>query len=170
MKKRTKALSFFLVLIVIFSSLSVSAFAKEFAPVIDISTPGMQTQYLYDTNDPSWLRKLVIKEDMLSTTGIFTELPLYPVTDYPYTNDAKGFNAEVEEYMEIYSLDEESRRAAYIYFLEQIGALSIISDPSASEKADTFRRESRYRPVPPQRMGSFPRAVISRMHASARAA
>ncbi len=143
MKKRTRILSIFLVLIVIFSSLSVSAFAKEFAPIIDISTPGMQTQYLYETNDPSWLRKLVIKEDMLSSSGIFTELPLYPATDYPYTNDAKGFNAEVEEYMEVYTLDEESRRAAYIYFLEQIGALSIISDPSASDqsKAEWLRSQ-----------------------------
>ncbi len=143
MKKSVKVLSFFLVLIVIFGSLSVSAFAKEFAPTIDISNPGLQTQYLYDTNDPSWVRKLVIKEDMLSSEGLFTELPLHPVTDYPYTNDAKGFNAEVEEYVEVYTLDEESQRAAYIYFLEQIGALSIISDPSASDKskADWLRQQ-----------------------------
>ncbi len=143
MKKSVKLLSFFLTLIVIFGSLSVSVFAKEFAPTIDISNPGIQTQYLYDANDPSWVRKLVIKEDMLSTEGIFTELALYPVTDYPYTNDAKGFNAEVEEYIEAYTLDEESQRAAYIYFLEQVGALSIISDPSASDKskADWLRQQ-----------------------------
>ena len=143
MKKRTRVLSFFLVLIIVFSSLSVSALAKEFAPVIDISNPGLQTQFLYDSNDPSWLRKLVMKEDMLSSTGIFTELPLHPATDYPYTNDAKGFNAEVEEYIEVYTLDEDSRRAAYIYFLEQIGALSIISDPSASDqsKAEWLRSQ-----------------------------
>lgn len=143
MKKSVKILSFFLALIVIFGSLSISAFAKEFAPTIDISNPGIQTQFLYDANDPSWIRQLVIKEDMLSSEGLFTELPLYPVTDYPYTNDAKGFNAEVEEYTEIYTLDEESQRAAYIYFLEQIGALSIISDPSASDKskADWLRQQ-----------------------------
>lgn len=143
MKKSIKFLSFFLAVIVIFGSLSVSAFAKEFAPTIDISNPGIKTQYLYDTNDPSWVRKLVIKEDMLSSQGMFTELPLYPVTDYPYTNDAKGFNAEVEEYIETYTLDEESQRAAYIYFLEQVGALSIISDPSASDKskADWLRQQ-----------------------------
>ncbi len=143
MKKALKILSFFLAVIVAFGSFSVSAFAKEFAPTIDISNPGIQTQYLYDANDPSWIRKLVIKEDMLSTEGIFTELALYPVTDYPYTNDAKGFNAEVEEYIEAYTLDEESQRAAYIYFLEQVGALSIISDPSASDKskADWLRQQ-----------------------------
>ncbi len=143
MKKSVKILSFFIAVIVIFGSFSISAFAKEFAPTIDISNPGMQTQYLYDVNDPSWVRKLVVKEDMLSTQGIFKELPLYPVTDYPYTNDAKGFNAEVEEYIEAYTLDEESQRAAYIYFLEQVGALSIISDPSASDKskADWLRQQ-----------------------------
>jgi len=143
LKKSTRFLSLILAVIVIFTSLSVSAFAKEFAPIFDISNPGIQTQYLYDENDPSWVRKLVIKEDMLSTEGIFTELPLYPVTDYPYTNDAKGFNAEVEEYIETYTLDEDSQRAAYIYFLEQVGALSIISDPSASDKskADWLRQQ-----------------------------
>ena len=143
MKKSIKILSFFLAVIVIFGSFSVSAFAKEFAPTFDISNPGIQTQYLYDSNNPSWVRKLVVKEDMLSTQGIFTELALYPVTDYPYTNDAKGFNAEVEEYVETYTLDEESQRAAYIYFLEQVGALSIISDPSASDKskADWLRQQ-----------------------------
>lgn len=143
MKKNIKILSFFLALIVIFSSLSVSAFAKEFAPVFDITNPGIQTQYLYEANDPSWVRKLVVKEDMLSTQGIFTELALHPVTDYPYTNDAKGFNAEVKEYIETYTLDEDSQRAAYIYFLEQVGALSIISDPSASDKskADWLRQQ-----------------------------
>ncbi len=143
MKKSVKILSFFIAVIVIFGSLSISAFAKEFAPTIDISNPGIQTQYLYDSNDPSWVRKLVIKEDMLSTEGIFTELVLHPVTNYPYTNDAKGFNAEVEEYIETYTLDEESQRAAYIYFLEQVGALSIISDPSASDKskADWLRQQ-----------------------------
>ena len=143
MKKSTKFLSFFLAVIVVFGSLSVSAFAKEFAPTFNISNPGIQTQYLYDANDPSWVRKLVVKEDMLSTQGIFTELVLYPVTDYPYTNDAKGFNSEVEEYIEAYTLDEDSQRAAYIYFLKQVGALSIISDPSASDKskADWLRQQ-----------------------------
>ena len=135
MKKNVKIISFFLAVVLLFGGLSVSAFAKEFAPTIDISNPGIQTQYMYDENDPSWVRKLVIKEDMLSSEGIFTEAVLHPVTDYPYTNDAKGFNSEVEEYIKTYTLDEDSQRAAYIYFLEQVGALSIISDPSASDKS-----------------------------------
>lgn len=143
MKKSFKIISFLIALIIAFCSFSVSVFAKEFAPTIDISNPGIQTQYLYDENDPSWVRKLVIKEDMLSSQGMFTELPVHPVTNYPYTNDAKGFNAEVLEYIETYTLDEDSQRAAYIYFLEQIGALSIISDPSASDasKADWLRQQ-----------------------------
>lgn len=135
MKKSTKLLSLFIAVILLFSTLSISAFAKEFAPQIDISNPGIQTQYMYDENDPSWVRKLVVKEDMLSSSGIFTEAVLHPVTDYPYTNDAAGFNAEVEEYIKTYTLDEGSQRAAYLYFLEQVGALSIISDPSASDES-----------------------------------
>lgn len=114
-----------------------SAFAKDFAPVIDVSNIGVRTQYKYSENDPSWLRQLVIKEDMLSTSGLASEEILHPVSSYPYTTDAPHFKAQVEEYIELYTIDEDSQKAAYLFLLQQIGALDIISDPDTTDKSKT---------------------------------
>lgn len=124
------------------STVCPSVFAKTFAQKVNTNI-GVNTQYAYSSNDPSWLRKLKIKEDMLSVEGIATELTLYPVTDYPYTTDAQNFEAQVEEYVELYTIDKDSQRAAYLYVLQQIGALSIISDPTATDKskADWLRKQ-----------------------------
>lgn len=143
MKKSFRLLAIILVVILTFSAMPLSAFAKKFAPAFDISNPGIQTQYLYSENNASWVRKLVVKEDMLSAEGIANEAVLYPVTDYPYNTDAPHFKAAVEESIKTYTLDEDSQRAAYIYLLEQVGALNIISDPEVSEKtkADWLRAQ-----------------------------
>ena len=141
MKKSAKILSFSLTVVLLITTLSTSAFAKDFAPKFDISNPGIQTQYIYSENNVSWIRKLVIKEDMLSPEGIATEAVLHPVTDYPYTTDAPHFKAEVEECTKTYTLDEDSQRAAYLYLIKQVGALSLISEPTVSDqtKADWLR-------------------------------
>lgn len=143
MKKSAKVLSFFLTVVLLITTLSTSAFAKDFAPKFDISNPGIQTQYIYSENNVSWIRKLVVKEDMLSPEGIATEAVLHPVTDYPYTTDAPHFKAEVEECTKTYTLDEDSQRAAYLYLIKQVGALSLISEPTVSDqtKADWLRSQ-----------------------------
>lgn len=143
MKKSAKLLSFFLTVVLLITTLSTSAFAKDFAPKFDISNPGIQTQYIYSENNVSWIRKLVVKEDMLSPEGIATEAVLHPVTDYPYTTDAPHFKAEVEECTKTYTLDEDSQRAAYLYLIKQVGALSLISEPTVSDqtKADWLRSQ-----------------------------
>ncbi len=143
MKKSAKILSFLLTVVLLITSLSTSAFAKDFAPKFDISNPGIQTQYIYSENDVSWIRKLVVKEDMLSPEGIATEAVLHPVTDYPYTTDAPHFKAEVEECTKTYTLDKDSQRAAYLYLIKQVGALSLISEPTVSDqtKADWLRAQ-----------------------------
>lgn len=142
MKKSHKLLCIILTVLVFTSTICPSVFAKTFAQKVDTNI-GVKTQYAYSSNDPSWLRKIKIKEDMLSVEGIATELTLYPVTDYPYTTDAPNFKAQVEEYVELYTIDEDSQRAAYLYVLQQIGALSIISDPTATDKskADWLRKQ-----------------------------
>ena len=143
MKKSAKLLSFFLTVVLLITTLSTSAFAKDFAPKFDISNPGIQTQYIYSENNVSWIRKLIVKEDMLSPEGIATEAVLHPVTDYPYTTDAPHFKAEVEECTKTYTLDEDSQRAAYLYLIKQVGALSLISEPTVSDqtKADWLRSQ-----------------------------
>ena len=143
MKKSAKILSFFITVVLLITTLSTSAFAKDFAPKFDISNPGIQTQYIYSENNVSWIRKLVVKEDMLSPEGIATEAVLHPVTDYPYITDAPHFKAEVEECTKTYTLDENSQRAAYLYLIKQVGALSLISEPTVSDqtKADWLRSQ-----------------------------
>lgn len=143
MKKTHKLVALLLTIIISFSSVCASVFAKDFAPVFDINNPGIRTQYIYSENKVSWLRKLVVKEDMLSSEGIITEETLYPVTDYPYTTDAPNFKEEVGECIKTYTLDEDSQRAAYLYLLETVGALTIISEPNVSDetKADWLRKQ-----------------------------
>ncbi len=141
MKKFNKAISLLIAVITFISVMVPSAFAKDFAPKFDATNLGVQTQYAYSENNISWLRKVVIKEDMLTVEGIATQSPLRPVTSYPYITDAPHFKAEVEECVKSYTLDEESQKAAYYYVLQQIGALTIISEPTVSDqtKADWLR-------------------------------
>ena len=143
MKGFSKAISSVIAVIMALAVVCPSAFAREFAPVIDATNIGVNTQYKYEENNPSWLRQLTIKEDMLSSNGLFSEEVLIPVCDYPYTTDAPHFKAQVEEYIELYTLDDDSQRAAYLYLLEQIGALDIIANPETSDKskADWLREQ-----------------------------
>ncbi len=143
MKKNRRLNCLMLTLILSITLLCPTAFAREFAPTVDTSNIGVNTQYKYDKNDPSWLRQLTIKEDMLSTEAFYTEEVLHPVTSYPYTADAPFFKAQVEEYIDLYTLDEDSQRAAYLYILEVVGALDIIANPETSEKskADWLREQ-----------------------------
>ena len=142
MKRSTKLISILLLAVVFITATLPYAFAKEFAVKFD-GNIGIQTQYAYSESDASWLRKLVVKEDMLSAEGIANEAVLHPVTAYPYTSDAPHFKAQVEESIKTFTLDEESQRAAYLYLLNQIGALTIISEPTVSNqtKADWLREK-----------------------------
>ncbi len=142
MKRSSKFVTMLLTVVIFITALMPSAFAKDFAVKFD-GNIGVQTQYAYSENDPSWLRKIVVKEDMLSAEGIATAAVLHPVTAYPYTTDAPHFKAQVEENIKNYTLDEESQRAAYLYLLNQIGALTIISEPTVSDqtKADWLRQQ-----------------------------
>jgi hypothetical protein len=117
MNKSTKALSVICICILLCTSLIPSAFAKDFAPKFDTTNLGVQTQYAYSEADVSWIRKLAVKEDMLTPQGIATEAVLHPVTNYPYITDAEHFKAEVDECTKSYTLDEESQKAAYFYLL-----------------------------------------------------
>ena len=122
-------------------SLMPAVYAKTFAPSVNTQNLGVNTQYLYDENAPSWLRKLVFKEDMLSIEGLINEGVLTPLSPYPYTTDAACFKKEVDENVKLFTLDENTQKAAYLYVLEQIGAISIITEPPAEgqTKADWLR-------------------------------
>ena len=142
MRISTKLSVILLVAVFFVTALVPSAFAKDFAQKLDTNI-GVNTQYAYSENDISWIRRLAVKEDMLSVEGIMTEAVLQPVTSYPYFCDAPHFKNQVEEYIKIYTLDKESQKAAYLYLLDQLGALTIISEPTTSNqtKADWLREQ-----------------------------
>lgn len=142
MKLKHRVIAAILAVITCSSIFTLSVSAKKFAKQINTNL-GISTQYAYEENNPSWLRKFIIKENMLSVDGIITEKALHPVTNYPYITDAPCFKEEVEEYAHYYTLDEESQRAAYIYVFQQLGALSIIGDPDATDqsKAEWLREQ-----------------------------
>ncbi len=143
MRRKIKQICVLLSVLIIASILAPSAFARQFAPVIDTENFIVNTQYAYATNDESWLRKLVVKEDLLSVDGLSSSEELIPLPEYPYNIDAKGFKAQIAEYIELYTLEEDSQKAAYIYLLQQVGALSIISEPDTTDatKADWLRSQ-----------------------------
>ncbi len=134
MAKSLKTISLLIAIIVCFTVFSPAVSAATFAPTIDVSKITMQTQYKYEQNDPSWLRKLDVKEDMLSTEGLFSPEVLIPVCSYPYNMDAPNFKNQVAEYVELYTITEDTQRAAYLYLLEQIGVLSFFADPDSTEE------------------------------------
>ncbi len=141
MKKLQRSIALIIAVISFVAATVPSAFAREFAPKFDAANLGVQTQYAYSESDVSWIRKLAIKEDLLSVEGIANEAVLHPVTSYPYITDAEHFKSEVEESTKQYTLDEESQKAAYYYVLQQIGALTIFSEPTTSDqtKAEWLR-------------------------------
>ena len=97
MKLTHRVLAAALALATCFSLFTVTASAKKFAKKINTNL-GVKTQYEYEANNPSWLRQLIVKENMLSVDGIVTEKALYPVSKYPYVTDAPSFKEEVAEY------------------------------------------------------------------------
>ena len=69
MKLTHRILAGFLAVLVMASTVVVSASAKKFAKKVNTNL-GVKTQYEYEANNPSWLRQLIVKENMLSVCRI----------------------------------------------------------------------------------------------------
>ena len=57
-----------------------------------------ETQYTYDSPNMSWLKDLLIKEDMNSIDGMTQRNTLVAKAEYPYTATAESFKEEVSYY------------------------------------------------------------------------
>ncbi len=75
----------------------------------------------------SWLRKLNIKEDILSSPSSSKLSTLKPVSKNPYTYTATSFNKEVDSYSKLFSLDDNFQKAAYLFYLNQIDTIDLIA-------------------------------------------
>ena len=77
-----------------------------------------ETQFTYDSANPSWLKDLIIKEDMNNVDGLSQRNTLVAKPQYPYRATAESFKKEVESYETLYTLDENMANVAYLYMLE----------------------------------------------------
>ncbi len=93
-----------------------------FSPCALAAILPFETQYDYADAEVSWLTDLVLKENMDTTHGMASEVVLKAQPDYPYTQTPESFRADVEQYAAVYSLDERSPRASYVFLFEFLQA------------------------------------------------
>ena len=108
---RLKKLTAFLVSVIILIA-SLSSGMNAFAIVMT------ETQYSYDSPNMSWLRDLIVKEDMNSLDGMTQRNTLVAKATYPYRETAETFKEEVAYYQQLYTLDEDMANVIYLYMLE----------------------------------------------------
>lgn len=97
-----------------------------------------ETQYTYDSPNLSWLKDLIVKEDMTTINGLSGRCTLEAVASYPYTETAESFREEVAYYQLLYTLDEDMTNVLYLYMLEL--AESFSSAVSVTDYSDEFIR------------------------------
>ena len=114
MKKIGRALALTVVFVLVFFCFSAHA-----EPVVIL-----ETQYNYDVSDPAWLKSLTVKEDMLTVSGLSSQVKLKALCEYPYSRTPDSFREDVDYYRQLYTLDSRSRRAAYVFVLDYLNKFS----------------------------------------------
>ena len=127
--KIKKLIAVFMTVVMLFSVMSFGLHA--FALVM------CETQYMYDSANPSWLKDLIVKENMSNIDGLSQRNELVAKAEYPYRETAESFKEEVSYYQTLYTLDEDMADAAYIYMLEIAKAFA---GDSTSSYSDEFIR------------------------------
>lgn len=99
----------------------------------------VETQFTYDSVNLSWLKDLIIKEDMSTIDSMaMQQAELEPVSKYPYGHTAQSFNEEIAYYQVLYSLDEGMADVAYLYILQIVESLA--SSTASSSFSDEYIR------------------------------
>ena len=93
-----------------------------------------ETQYSYDSPNMSWLRDLIVKEDMNSLDGMTQRNTLVAKATYPYKETAETFKEEVAYYQALYTLDEDMANVIYLYMLEITMTFASGADSSYSDE------------------------------------
>ena len=112
-------------------ALCVTAFAVP--SVASVIMP-FETQYDYAAADYAWLTSLVIQEDLNEISAITGGCKLIANPDYPYTETPESFADEVNEFCKLYTLNENTVKAAYIYIVELLGSNSSAFAAQASDE------------------------------------
>lgn len=99
----------------------------------------VETQFTYDSVNLSWLKDLIIKEDMSTIESLARQqVELEPISTYPYAHTADSFAQEIAYYQVLYSLDESMADVAYLYILQIVESLA--SSTAASSFSDQYIR------------------------------
>lgn len=93
-----------------------------------------ETQYTYDSPNMSWLKDLIIKEDMNNLDGMTQRNTLVAKAEYPYTATAESFKEEVSYYQALYTLDEDMASVVYLYMLEVAKSFAAATDSNYSDE------------------------------------
>lgn len=96
-----------------------------------------ETQYTYDSPNLSWLKDLIVKEDMTSIDGLSQRNNYVPKAVYPYMETAASFKEEVSYYQALYTLDENMANVIYLYMIELVMAFA---DSTEANYSDEFIR------------------------------
>ena len=125
--KRNRILAVFLTVVMLITALSTGLSAVALMMV--------ETQYTYDSANLSWLKDLIIKEDMSSVTGLSSSCTLEPVAKYPYRETAESFKEEIAYYQMMYTLDENMVDVIYLYMLDLVESMA---STTTSDYTDEF--------------------------------
>ncbi len=93
-----------------------------------------ETQYDYEVINKSWLTDLTVKESLSSVGDMIADVTLRAQADYPYTETPESFSKDVTDTCNLYYLDENSARAAYIYLFEILNENSNLIESETSDE------------------------------------
>ncbi len=121
-----------------------------------------ETQFTYSTSNPAWLKDLIVKENMVSPTELANSVTLEALPDYPYSKTPEGFRSDVEYYTQLYSLNENSQRAAYIYVLQYVNSFANEATRNVSDEYIKNTLTAMGIVYPPGGMGDYENLIFAR--------
>lgn len=102
-----------------------------------------ETQYHYDEADPSWLKDLVVMEQLNINDAVGGKLnKICADAQYEYSETAETFKETVSYYYLLYKLDADSRKAAYLYILDYLNLFSSAANSGVSDEYIRYFLES----------------------------
>lgn len=115
-------------------------------PVFSLASSALvlaETQYNYDKADPSWLKDLVVMEQLNINDAAGGRLnKICADAEYEYTETAQTFKETVSYYYLLYKLDADARKAAYLYILDYLNLFSSAANGNVSDDYIRYWLES----------------------------
>lgn len=95
-------------------------------PLVSSAAYYLHSAYDHDSADPAWLNDLVIKESVGNVSDMTSHAVLTAAPSYPYTETPDSFMTKVNYYVDLYTLDDSTQKAAYIYLFQQLNKFATV--------------------------------------------